>query len=1125
MKNVLVLGLGGSGTNVINFFLNNNYQADKTSFLAIDSDIEALAKINGIPKICLTEYVLLGNVIEKLDKKTVSDWFPCDDADDKVSFFKTLEMGKGANGWRMKGLLSFEYMLSDSEKRGEFTAALDKLIDKKNENNEIEIIIVSSLIGGTGSALFLAVAAFVKRYFRLHYNKEIIVKTLLSCPEIYTDSLTAENRVKAFANAYAAAAELNAVDLVSKGYNAKAEAESRCKISFKIGSEKSKGIGVLFDSESEEFAVPSAQPFKRVYFFDRIPGTETISAHENIMAQVLSLIIKDEPEENCSDIYAGISIAEIVYPYKSILDYVAKKKVFDDIEGEWLSLYNVSETISDRYFGEDEIFNFARSFTEAYKDLYATSYYSQHLALHREKEEGSFIPNGNYAEPVISAEYIQNYIKRLIDGCSVLFEDKTAKSITETLDDKDEEIRALSLFDNKAKKAQKLAAVKEKAEFYNKLILERYKAGSRICKEAKDKIKVAVNNAKNPDSLFNKIITYQGKYLHPITALLLLCEVYSGLKAIVLKTDKNFTMLYDSSDIKEMPDGIIRVAKLSQNVNEEYAKLGVVRFKTIAKKDIGDLSFKIINAFSDIKKDFNDINNYMTEQFTGLCLEHVLFVIGDVIKRYVDILKITPEIIANHKIDVKLALIAETSDSCTKMNVGCSEDIKEKAYRLYVASVQNDCSRDEYTGRIFYDYALNKANKDDIFKNLVSEERTKVEQTPVMKRVTDLDVFRILHDRDIFNEQISEKTCYNDFKRAFSLVALPLDIALKEDITKSKTKIKTVTIVPIEAAIFAQQGLKDSSLSLQEAVDKYLFRQGNCEVPITVSKTMPKNRIFAMQKIYDFELSLFNKLNESIDRSYYYKNYIKALGVKKEQSTQMWNPRLVKEKPSDFLPFIDPLKRENYEKNIYKAALYMLFSGRFFVGQNESGHDVFFYIDGDKKEQVRYKNKDVLYKNPELLFGYIRENTEFAETFGMAWDKEIEKEISDLPTIGFEKTDVTKLKNAILKSVLVRFLASNFMSKIRSEKALKAKNIFDMIFETSEDETEKAEAINIGRTVYDLLQTMVNSRPLSEETRELLFKDIMKQLKEDYEQKSKRFGDKTNRKKSDMVFTFICKKQ
>lgn len=1120
MKNVLVLGLGGSGVNVANSFFAER-KSSEISVLALDSDISAMEKID-IPKICLTDYVSLGNAVEKLGKSTVSDWFPCDDSQDKVEFFKTLEMGKGANGWRMKGLLSFEYMLSDSEKHSAFLSVLDRLIDKDDENHPIEIIIVSSLIGGTGSALFLPVSAFIKRYFRSRYGKEILVKVFLSCPEVYADSLTSENKVKAFANAYAAMAELNAVDLVSKGYNVKAKENGKCKISFKIGSEKSKGIGVLFDSASDEFASPSAMPIDRAYLFDRIPGTDTIAAHERVMTQILSLIVDDEDTENISDIYAGISIAEIVYPFDCVTDYVAKKKVISDIEREWIPLYNAAKKEQAAVFGADGVLDFADSFVGVYKNTYGVSSFDQHLILSREKNEYDVSYGEDRKDPLIPADYVKNYLTRLIGGYQSFFENDTSRAIKKAIESDDKDIRSIGFFDNKTKKLKKIAAVKEKAAEYEKLLTDKYRSGIKICRENRDRINVLLKNPQNADSLFNNIIKYEGEYLHPVTALLLLCELYREIKVCVSKDSDGYSMLESNYDGNRFPDTVIRSAPLSGKVRDEYAKLGATRLKTLADTSADKLSVKIVDAFEDVKKDFIDLDRYLTEKFVGFCLSRATIVIADLIKNYSKLLDVVPSIIDDHRVDVKLALIAGTSDSCTRMNVGVDENVKEEAYKIYAKATDNDFSRDGYTGRLFYDYVENKEDKDGIFDDLVKEEMEKVKACPTIKTASEQDVFRVLHDRDIFKKDIPDKTAYNDFKKALSLVALPLDIANKEDITKDKTKVKTVTLVPTEAAEFARKMLKNPDLSLQEAIDKYLFIQGNFEAAATVSSTTPKNMIFATKKIYDFELYLFNKLNESIDGSNYYKNYLKALGVKKEQSTQMWNPRLVKDKPGDFLPFIDPGKRENFEKNIYKAVLYMLFAGRFFVGVDDGGHDVFFYTEEEKREEVLFEGKRVEYKDPEKLFGFIRENVEFAENFGLLWDKEVEKEISLLPAIGYEKTDVIKLKQAIKESPIVRFLSGDIMAKVRSEKSLRSKDFVDFLWEISDKEDTKAEAVNLGRTFYDLIEEMVNARHISEEAHICLFTEIFDELKDDYERKAKKAGKKNYSIKAAKAFEIMC---
>ncbi len=1120
MKNVLILGLGGSGACVANAFFANRNQEEKISFLAIDSDIESIGQITDIPALCLTEYTSLGNVIEKLEKDTVSEFFPCDDSQGKVGFFKTLEMGRGANGWRMKGLLSFESMLSDTEKSALFFDILNRLVNRDDPDGQIEIVIVSSLAGGTGSALFLPVAMYLKRFYKNRYNRDVTIKALLSCPDVYVDALTSENKVKAYANAYAALAELNAVDLVSKGYNEKAKAESKCKVCLKIGSEKSKGIGVLFDSSKPEFAQTSAQPFQNVYLFDRIPGTKSIAAHERIMAKILGLILDDHAGNVSSEIYAGFSVAEIVFAGESIVDYVAKKKVFEDLGSEYLPLYRAALNEGWKETDSDEIYRFAKIFTDTYRSQYTRNAYHQHLALNREKENDDIVPDTPYTEPVVSIEYIQEYIQSLTDEFYSIFL-SVSKEAKDALQSKDKEILPIKLFDSKAAKIKKLNAVKDKAIKYNEILIEYYKSCTKVLKEQKSKIRTVLLDENNEKSLFNKLIIYNGTYLHPVMALLLLSDVYRKIKENSDPESGNYRIYDEIRDEKELPDELFLKANLESDVNEEYAKLGMMRLKKLATLDINELSPKITNDFDDIKKDFSEIYYSITDQCVECCFRLTLKTIGDLIKKYRKLLDGIPVLLADHKVDVKLALIANTSDTCTQMNVGCTEAIKEETYGKYIKEIENDYSCDKCAGRIFYEY-LDKENKEDLFEGLAKEEKKEISYAKIMKRVSGQNIFRVLHDRDIFKEDLSDRTDYNDFRRAFGLVALPLDMTLRDELSKDTAKVDTVTMVPVAAAGFARGMLKDENLTLQQAAEKYLYLQGAFESDIKVTDMIPGNVILATKKIYDFPLYLFNKTNESDAGNGYYKYYKKALSVKRDQNTQMWNPHLVKENAGDFLPFINPVKREDFEKNIYKAVLYLLKSGLLFVDKDESKHEIFYLLQEEHRNEIVFEHKHVLVEHPEQLFGFIRENAELAGIFGSAFDRELEKEITVLPTIGFERTDLPGLRQAIWNSATIKFLRKDLMAYIRSENSLEPKRLVDFIYEMSEEEDTAAEARNLSKAVSSVIKEFVYSRPLSDrEVYKSLYKEIVKDFRYEYEQDARDAGRDLYAQKSEKTFSLI----
>ena len=1118
MKKILVIGLGGSGTRVVNAFFAERHLNNEISFFAIDSDVRALERITDIPTLCLTEYTSLGNVLEKLDPTTVSAWFPCDPSHGKVAYFKTLEMGNGANGWRMKGLLSFEYMLSDPEKKAAFLDVLDQLVDQDDPNNPIQIILVSSLIGGTGSALYLPVAMYIQRYFKSKYDRNVEMRALVSCPDVYVEEFTSENRARAYANAYAAFKELNAVDLVSKGYNKRAETEGGCKVGFKIGAEESAGIGVLFDASKPKFSHASAQPFQRVYLFDRIPGMGGVEAHESTMAKLLGIILEDDSPDVNSEIYAGISLGEVVYAHESIVDYVAIRKVYDELDGEWLPLYReAQDALQDLLepLGPDDTYTFSTNFTAYYKDKYATKNYHQHLILNREKDD-DFLPSDEDQEPIISSDYVRQYLTTLTERYSRLF-DERAQIAEKELNAEDADLRVVRWFDRKSVRQRTLCNVRTRAEGYLQILLDFFKEGTKIVEDRKEAVQSELFDEKNDFSLCRNLLCYEGKYLHPVTGLLLLSEAYVTLKEKLGNETELSRRLSEHFAGKKLPNFVFEKADFSPKVHEAYQALGENRLQCLVQANASELSPKIVQAFPDVKRDLRSVYRFIKDSLIAVLISRA---VAELIQRYREIFNGIPGTLNDHRVDVKLALRANTKTTCTRMNVGCSEENKQEAYARFCKDCASDCPTDEVAGELVFESAK-RGDGAGLFRKLVEKERSVVLNRPFMQKACGHNVLRVLHNRDLFAEDCFERSENSDIRSALALVALPLDVTLKKE-SLASASIEAVTMMPLAAAEFAHESLHEEELSLQEALDRYLFLQRSYESKAVISKTVPNNRVYSIQKIYGFPLYLFNKVNESYGDSVYYQSYKKILRVKKEQFSQMWNPHLVIDTAGSFFPFIDPVKRAAYEFDVYKAGLYMLRRGHLFVDQVKSGQDIFYHVVADQRTEIYYENAWIRYETPERLFGFLRENFSLVEGYGAAFDADMMKEIALLPGIGYEEVDIPKFRQAILNSKTMQFFRGNLMANIFSAKELKGKLLADFLYDAAKREATQMEAKNLATAVAKIIKEFVFSRALSgQELYEAILREILETLQGEYEKTAKKNGDRFYKAKSKKAFSLI----
>lgn len=359
MKNILLIGVGGTGSNAVDI-LNQQIKEfgqqteNHVSALVFDTDVGSINTINGATTVPMSDTGSVGTVADRIGTKYLIDWFPCKD---KV--VRSQELVRGASQWRKKSFLAFMNLMNKPVARATFINALEKMI--ADPRASCELYVVASIAGGTGSGSFIPIALYAKQYLRKHLGREPLVNAMIALPDIYESSQTPENKIKIYSNAYAILRELNAINCVAYGSNnIKEGGEKHAPIKMRIGHPDEPNVGLLFDSEDKRFWTPEAAPFNQVFVLDRIPGLKSIVAHDIVMANSLYTLICTEigaefdseasnhailhSQSNGSNaIYAGISTSQIRFPKETILDYIARNKAVSACDGEWMVLHRETE--------------------------------------------------------------------------------------------------------------------------------------------------------------------------------------------------------------------------------------------------------------------------------------------------------------------------------------------------------------------------------------------------------------------------------------------------------------------------------------------------------------------------------------------------------------------------------------------------------------------------------------------------------------------------------------------------------------------------------------------------------------------------------------------------------------
>ncbi|MBQ7364453.1 MAG: hypothetical protein IJW46_02515 [Clostridia bacterium] len=561
MKNILLIGVGGTGSAAVDALYHKLQQMGNTAdtkitALVFDTDIGSISGVTAASAISMADTAGVGAVCDRLGNDNVSRWFPCD-----VASVRAQDLVYGASQWRKKSYLAFLNAMNKQASYTTFVRALEEV--GKNAQDTCEVYVIASIAGGTGSGSFIPIALFAKRYLSNVMHRDPMVNAMIALPEIYEESQTTDNRVKIFANAYAILRELNAINLVARGYNREIvgnqSENKKAPIRFTIGSEKDRNVGVLFDASDSEFWTPKAAPFDQIFILDRMPGVHSIHAHNVIMANSLYAIIGTKmgscfktvqnnalttlaQNNGGNAIYAGISTAELRFPKETILSYLAHEKAYRSCEEEWLVLHRATE---------NHIHERERKMRERKKRFYLEDGMYASILLGQLKNQYA-APTGNVTDIVnrATALYEDNkplpqntadvYFSKLLG----LLEDQIKKEPTTAGTGEEQLIKRLEIarcpgfFERIFKRSTLQATVAKNITTLSRYLTAYYTAASEFIRDSESSLADAIlpfrkggNVLANEEfSLVANLLMRDGKYIHPVAAMVQLCRMKQLVK-------------------------------------------------------------------------------------------------------------------------------------------------------------------------------------------------------------------------------------------------------------------------------------------------------------------------------------------------------------------------------------------------------------------------------------------------------------------------------------------------------------------------------------------------------------------------------------------------------------------
>ncbi|MBE5744050.1 MAG: hypothetical protein E7358_04980 [Clostridiales bacterium] len=953
MKNILLIGVGGTGSKTVDILFEKvqelGQNGNNITAVVFDTDAGDIKKIEWATPIPMADNASVGTICDRIGSKFIREWFPHED-----KAIRSQEMFRGASQWRKKSYLAFLNTMNKPKFRSSFINVLEKMT--LNPNDPCEVYVITSVAGGTGSGSFIPIALFAKKYLRKNLGKSPIINAMIALPDIYADGQTPENATKIYANAYAIFRELNAINLVSRGYNKGDQLKKKAPVRFKIGHAEEPSVGLLFDSMDKSFWSPDAAPFNQVFVLDKIPNVTSVTAHNIVLANSLySLICTEIGDRFDSEIsnhelvhsqnngsgamYAGISTSEIRFPKDTILDYVAHEKTIAACEGDMLTLHKAVEAKikeNERQYKEagraytmgetgyadivmDELKNDAENNDSKINDIVdrGTCVYDK---------EGNKEPGTNTAEKYFT--YLESEIVKKIPNFTE-YEDTIEGIVKGDI----ESAADIKEFANKAH-----------AEILNYFIscaenIKRSKtslSNAILCLDEKNE--VAPNNSL---SLINRILKDKdGNFLHPVAALVQLCRFKKKLVAAMRNENPAYADAIKRREIYELP--------------EEFVVLGEVNGSedtTIKLKPKKSKYFKLENRFLAIKND-DDFDEELKSD-----LKTDAYLVG---------------------VDAKATLGEVSSQSVAELKALVYANVN-KALNVLIAKYRSFFVRFEKEKANLIELAKDVRRKDagvqDSVINVYSEAKEKDEiLTKVLKEAGPASAQEVAETDNIVGQgvftavfnaacaEVNESSSYNDkdasainslfsaminaYKKSIknsdafieiynANVVEAIKMACGDDKAKAKDKIKayfatasesakpsikidmrdnigdivkpancTVFMMSTNTARFIKRNADYFELSVPtdqnkeskvlEACAEQFVRtfSGDESARVAVVSTMLDNILYCTGEVMDVSPLRITKFNELGEDNLYFKQYQKAIRNSKYYETEMWNPHL-----------------------------------------------------------------------------------------------------------------------------------------------------------------------------------------------------------------------------------------
>ncbi len=1157
-KNILLIGVGGTGSNAVDTFYKKfhelgNQTENKVSALVFDTDAGDLKKITSARTVVMADNASVGTICDRIGKQYLREWFPCDAKDVRAQ-----EMVRGASQWRKKSYLAFLNLMNKPAARQTFTSALEDMV--QDPGASCEVYVIASVAGGTGSGSFIPIALYAKRYLRKNLGKDPIVNAMIALPDIYADSQTPENRVKVYSNAYAILRELNAINLVSRNYNAGLSAKKKAPINFRIGHPDEPNVGVLFDAADKRFWTPEAAPFSQVFLLDRIPGLNSVAAHDMVLANSLYTILCTEigaafdsefsnhelvrsQNNGSNSIYAGISTSQVRFPTETILEYLAFKKTLKSCDSEWLTLHtSVENVIREK---EREAKAARRRFTmkdEGYAKLVIDamnqklSENSDDVSSIVDRSVTVFDAEGKPTDTDLGEEYlkmIEAYIfSRVPNG------DEYAKKVKATIAQK-----------NNKKTTQKDFPPLVKA-VVNKEIFPFYRECFNTIKEipvsTADSV-ITLNKKKigtigDKYSIVNHLLMKNGEYVHPVGALIRLCQFRLALAEKLRMPVDEWEELSKRS-ITQLPDRYMEIQERVNAPGSAYLSFGDGRLATVYDNQTA-YTGKKTKILSDIKLLENDaacVISAISSDTNAL----VSYKVYSAIAADVDLLIAKYRSFFN-RFEKELEGLEEQAADAHRKDEGPLDSVinvySSKAHKDMIAEIIDDGNgpetdsdiraTDNIVGMGVYNAVFAAAvaersedesfNSNDsgtyrsLFGSMVSAYRESIAKSEMFNNIASYNAVEAIVAS--CGENADQKAIDDALAEALpqaAEIAQPslrlenniaeMDLIVPARITVFMMSLNTAKYIKKNAEKFKVRLPADQnseSSVLKSCAEQFIRTySGLTSARVTIVNSIPDQILYCTGEIMDITPLCIAKFNELGEDNVYFKNYREALNRYRKYGTDMWNPHIGNDLyKRGYLPYMNPDMENTCDDKMVKALLYALLNGYIsYMDGIGATNGKYNFVCGQSK--IIHNKQPINNKNLAQLLNWMRNEDQKIDDWSAAFDRDINEQMLALPNI-VSDSGIATLEAALTNSRFMKML-NVLLYKDPTQKGAKdeggkqgpsAAEFAQRIKNSEEIDRDCDDAERILRVLYNVFLKLITYRTSPETTPERFIQVYHQQL-------------------------------